>query len=170
MYMHQMKQFSLLLTMVIIGWVIAACAGVETTPTFAPSETPALNPPAQAPAPVVPIPTMSPATAAPSQTSKPLPGPTATAAPLTLVPAPTPVYTQTPIDSEEKCVASALGASIRPVEEMVNGQVSGSAPNTYALKVRVETTSLWTSIEVAGVESMTSNHAITQAMARLTSL
>ena len=164
MYKHQMNQFSLLLTMVIIGWVIAACAGMEPTPTFAPSETPAVNPPAQAaiPAAVVPIPTMSPATAAPLQTSKPLPGPTATAAPLTLVPAPTPVYTQTPIDSEEKCVASALGASIRPVEEMVNGQVSGSAPNTYALKVRVETTSLWTSIEVSGVESMTSNYAITQ--------
>ena len=47
------------------------------------------------------------------------------------------------------------------VEDMVNGHMSGSAPDTYALKVRVETTSLWTSVEVTGVESITSKYAIT---------
>jgi len=48
------------------------------------------------------------------------------------------------------------------VDDMVNGRASGSAPDTYALKLHVETTSLWTSVEVTGVESMTSNYAITR--------
>ena len=47
------------------------------------------------------------------------------------------------------------------VEDMVNGPFSGSAPDTYVLKVQVETTSLWTSVEVTGLETMTSNYAIT---------
>jgi len=46
------------------------------------------------------------------------------------------------------------------VEDTVSGQGFDSAPDTYTLKVRVETTSLWTSVEVAGVESITSKYAI----------
>ena len=41
-----------------------------------------------------------------------------------------------------------------------DGQVSGPVPDTYALKVRVETTSLWTSVEITGVESITSKYTI----------
>ena len=51
---------------------------------------------------------------------------------------------------------------MRSEEDMVNGHVSDSAPDTYALKVVVETTSLWTSVEVTGVESLTSNYAVTR--------
>ena len=35
-------------------------------------------------------------------------------------------------------------------------------PNIYVIKVQVETTSLWTSIEVKGIESVTSNYSITE--------
>jgi len=48
------------------------------------------------------------------------------------------------------------------VEDVVNGHESGPAPDTYVLKVHVETTSLWTSVEVTGVESITSKYAIIQ--------
>ena len=48
------------------------------------------------------------------------------------------------------------------VDNTANGHVPRPAPDTYALKVQVETTSLWTSVEVAGVDSVTSQYAITQ--------
>ena len=151
--------------MLILGGVIAACAGVEPTPTLAPAETPGIKTPAQAATPtgVVPIPNTAPATSAPSLTIKPLPGPTATAAPLTYppVPASTPLHPQTPIDPKADCVAPTAGEGTGSVQEMANGHGSGSVPDTYALKVQVETTSLWTSVEVTGVESITSKYAIT---------
>ena len=107
----------------------------------------------------------SPAPAATLPTIKPLPGPTAKPAPLPtyrLVPAPTPVPTQTPNDSNADCAAPTAGESKGSEEDTVDGHASGSAPDTYALKVQVETTSLWTSVEVTGVESITSKYAITQ--------
>lgn len=161
-----MGRFSLLVTTFVLGWVIAACAGAEPAPTFAPSDTPALNAPTQAESPttVVAIPTIASATAAPLPTSEPLPGPTATAAPLStygFVLASTPGHEQTPVDSQGDCVAPPAGQIIQSVEDMVYGHGFDSAPDTYVLKVRVETTSLWTSVEVTGVESMTSNYAIT---------
>ena len=66
-------------------------------------------------------------------------------------------------DSEADCVAPTAGESLGSVEDSVedtsNGHVSGPAPDTYALKVHVETTALWTSVEVTGVESITSQYA-----------
>ena len=142
-----MKPISLLFAILILGSVIAVCGGVEPTPPPAPTETTASD------------------TAAPSLIAEPLPGPSGTAAPLTpypLVPATTPVYAPTTIDSGVDCVDPTPGESTESVEDTVNGQVSGSAPDTYLLKVQVETTSLWTSVEVTGLESVTSNYAITQ--------
>ena len=46
--------------------------------------------------------------------------------------------------------------------DMVDERVLGPAPDTYALKVQVETTALWTSVEVTGFESVTSKYAITR--------
>ena len=43
-----------------------------------------------------------------------------------------------------------------------NDPVSGPVPDTYALKVRVETSSLWMSVEVTGVVSTTSKYTIIQ--------
>ena len=65
-------------------------------------------------------------------------------------------------DSKADCVAPIAGETVGSVEDMVIGNVSGSAPDTYALKVHVETTSLWTSVAVTGVESVTSKYAITR--------
>ena len=63
-------------------------------------------------------------------------------------------------DSKADCVAPTAGESMGSAEDMAVGQASRVAPDTYALKVRVETTSLWTSVEVTGVESITSKYAI----------
>lgn len=83
----------------------------------------------------------------------------ATAAPLSHTP------TQIPNggavdDSNQDCVARTLVESIRSAEELVDGQAYGSVPGTYALKVQVETTSLWTSVEVTGVDSITSQYNV----------
>ena len=163
----QSKQLALVPAIFIFGLVIAGCAGAEPTPSPAPAEPPDLNPPAQAaiPTAVTSGSTLAPATAAPSPTVKPLPRPSATPSPLPTHPAvsaPTSVPTQTPIDSKTDCLASVAGESIRPVQDKVIERLSGSTPDTYALKVRVETTSLWTSVEVIGVESMTAKYAITR--------
>ena len=143
----QLKQFSLISPILILGWVIAGCAGGEPTPTPAPGETPPLQPSAQAaiPTTVTSVPSTAPAAALP---------------PDGLVLDPTPVHTQPPIDPQADCVAPTAGAGIGSVEDMVSGHRFDSAPDTYALKVRVETTSLWTSVEVTGVQSTTSGYAI----------
>lgn len=161
-----MGRFSLLVTTFVLGWVIAACAGADPTPTLAPSETRSLITPFQGATPTtaVPFPNIASATAAPLPNSEPLPGPTATAAPLstyTFGPAATPGHAQTPVDSQADCVAPAAGEVKGLVEDRVYGHGFDSAPDTYALKVRVEATALWTSVEVIGVESMTSNYDIT---------
>ena len=67
-----------------------------------------------------------------------------------------------PTPSATPCAALMADETLRAVEDTVNGHGSGPAPDTYALKVVVETTSLWTSVEVTGVESITSKYAITR--------
>ena len=65
-------------------------------------------------------------------------------------------------DSKADCVAPLANGSIGPVVDMVDERVLGPAPDAYALKVQVETTALWASVEVTGVKSVTSKYAITR--------
>ena len=46
--------------------------------------------------------------------------------------------------------------------EQGRGDAAGSPTEMYALKVQIETTSLWTSVEVSGLGSMTSRYSLVQ--------
>ena len=156
----------LLLTIASVTW--AACgsetpAEPATAPSVSVTATPEILPTAERAV-------AETATAAPLPAATPLPIATLKATVTTvpvpssslLPPAPTRIPTEGAVDdSEAECISPVAGESIGPVEDVVNERWSGPAPDTYALKVQIETTALWTSVEVTGVESITSMYAIT---------
>ena len=145
----QTKQVSLLFTILILGWVIVACAREESAPTLAPGENTS----------TVERVVSETATAAPLTSAAPPPA----ASPVPLSQAPTQIQTQSGVDdSKVECAAPTTGESTKQLEDLRNEHAFGPPPDTYVLKVQVETSSLWTSVEVTGVESVTSNYTIIQ--------
>ena len=157
------KTFIVLLLLTITPVVWAACGGeTPAEPATAPSvsfnATPEIPPSVEQ--------------AVPGAATAPAPLPTATPPPEATPPTPTPPpQAPTPIptegsvdDSKVECVAPTVGERIRQLEDIADEPVAGSPPDTYTLKVQVESTSLWTSVEVTGLESITTQYAITQGV------